>query len=221
MSIDKATLIAGQVARVDDVNLAPVDYWREELAAGKPLRMEYRINVILQHGETLLKALVRVPTTASADGLSVTPLGIESGSPLIPCVDSKAVDRKGRKRGAARPLIEENKIVINDLGLPVADEDVPGVESIPHLTIRRFVPCHSAKGIKFESAIFTPKTFTDANGVVQHARTSESHGSVQVGYLDLQGEPEFVDIPRFRAAGVGATSLLATKGAKVPAFALA
>ena len=78
--LETRTVVEAQVCRIKTVHLSPTPSWREDLAKGAPLRAEYLLTVELQHGGQVLQALYRIPTQVADDGLSVTPLGIESGT---------------------------------------------------------------------------------------------------------------------------------------------
>ena len=88
------------------------------------------------------------------------------------------------------------------------------------MAVLRFVPVKSGYGLKINGGTFTPKFYSVPGGGMLPAQTAKNHGGVQVGWLDAQ-EWELVEIPRQMAAGPGAVSLLAARGGKVPAFAVA
>jgi hypothetical protein len=211
--LETRTVVEAQVCRIKTVHLSPVPSWREDLAKGDPIRAEYLLTVELQHGSQVLQAQYRIPTQVAEDGLSVTPLGIESGTPLIPQVDTI-------RKKAARPATVSGAVALDETGLPIIEDEIEGVDEIPTLAVLRFVPIHSGRGLKIGGGTFTPKFYTVPGGGMLPAQTAKNHGGVQVGWLDAS-EWELVEIPRQRAAGQGAVSLLATQGGKVPAFAVA
>lgn len=211
--IENRILVADQVCRVKSVHLSPVTSWREELKKGQPLRMEFLVLTELIHKDQLLQAQVRIPTRVLEGGLSVSPLGIESGTPLIPGVDTI------RKR-AARPAIVNGAVHLDETGLPVIDEVVEGLAEVPTLAVLRFVPIHSGRGLKISGGTFTPKFYPVPGGGMLPARTAQNHGAVQTGWLDVSGAWAFVEIPRQFAEAPGALSLIAKVGGKVPAFAM-
>ena len=211
--LETRTVVEAQVCRIKTVHLSPTPSWREDLAKGAPLRAEYLLTVELQHGGQVLQALYRIPTRVADDGLSVTPLGIESGTPLIPQVDTM-------RKKAARPATVSGAVAIDETGLPIIEDVVEGVDEIPTLAVLRFVPVRSGRGLKIAGGTFTPKFYSVPGGGMLPAQTAKNHGGVQVGWLDAQ-EWELVEIPRQMAAGLGSVSLLATRGGKVPEFAKA
>ncbi len=211
--LETRTVVEAQTCRIKTVHLSPTPSWKEDLAKGAPLRAEYLLTVELQHGSQVLQALYRIPTAVSEDGLSVTPLGIESGTALIPQVDTI-------RKKAARPATVAGAVALDEQGLPIIEDEIEGIDEIPTLAVLRFVPIHSGRGLKIAGGTFTPKFYSVPGGGMLPAQTAKNHGGVQVGWLDSQ-EWELVEIPRQMAAGPGAVSLLAKKGGKVPAFAVA
>lgn len=213
--IETRTVIAAQVCRIRTVHLSPVTSWRDELKKGQPLRMEFLLSTELVHHDEVLQAQLRIPTKVLDGGMSVSPLGIESGTPLIPGVDTL-------RKKAARPAIVDGKVFLNELGLPVIEEEIEGVTEIPTLAVLRFVPIHAGRGIKISGGTFTPKFFSiPGQTTMVAAKTAQNHGGIQTGWLDVTSPWEFVEIPRQGADGPGALSLVAKIGGKVPAFALA
>lgn len=211
--IETRVIVGGQICRIKSVHLSPVTSWREELKKGQPLRMEFLLLTELQHNNELLQAQVRIPTRVLEGGLSVSPLGIESGTPLIPGVDTI------RKR-AAKPAIVNGVVHLDETGLPVIDEVVEGLAEVPTLAVLRFVPIHAGRGLKIASGTFTPKFYSVPGGAMMPARTAQNHGSLQTGWLDITSPWEFVEMPRQFAEAPGALSLIAKVGGKVPQFAM-
>ena len=166
-----------QIVPIKTQHLGPVSNWREELANGGELRLEYQLDGEAKLDDRLVSVSFFVPATKNENG-DILGTGLESGTLPIPKMDTV------RRIGAIPAITADGEVQIVD-GYPVVAEKIEGV-NIPHEAVTRFVPIHGGMGLKISGGTLKPKFIPndDPQAPKQPVHRGVQNGGLQCFYLN-------------------------------------